>query len=99
MWEEVRASADVIVFVADSQREREQANEERAEWIEATFARVRRVPVCIQWNKRDLPNALRVAELSRDLNRWNAPEFETIAPKGIGVLEAFRAALVLARSS
>jgi len=93
VWDEIRASADAIVFVVDSQIERMMANEDRADAIDATRGSR---PICIEWNKRDVPNALPLGQL-RKLNRWDAPEFETIAPKGVGVLEAFRAALALAQ--
>lgn len=95
VWEELRASADAVVFVGDSQRERMEANEERAEKLDATLARTGTKPVCIQWNKRDLANAVAIEELSRRINRWRAPEFPSVASKGIGVLEALRAALAL----
>lgn len=43
-----------------------------------------------QYNKRDLPNALPVAELRSSLNRFNAPDFEGTAREGTGVFEALK---------
>jgi signal recognition particle receptor subunit beta len=48
------------------------------------------IPLVFQYNKRDLPNILPVEVLRRDLNRWNRPDFEAIAHKGVGVLETFK---------
>jgi hypothetical protein len=48
------------------------------------------IPLVFQYNKRDLPNILPVDVLRRDLNRWDRPDFEAIANKGIGVLETFK---------
>ena len=45
------------------------------------------IPHVIQWNKRDTPNALPVATLNQEVNRFNAPTFEACAMKGEGVKE------------
>lgn len=90
--------ADALIYVVDSQAERVEANEEKRDQILEQFASTGPVPLVIQWNKRDLPNALPVADLSPRFNAWGAPEFETVATKGIGVLEAFRSAFQLARN-
>ncbi len=48
------------------------------------------IPYVIQYNKRDLPNALPVADLRAALNKYNAPDFEAVASQGKGVMEAFK---------
>ncbi len=85
---------DGIVFVADSQEERHDANldtlDDMIENLKDYNLKIEDVPLVFQYNKRDLPNALPVDVLRKDLNRWNRPDFEAIATKGIGVLETFK---------
>jgi signal recognition particle receptor subunit beta len=85
---------DGIVFVADSQEERHDANldtlDDMVDNLEEYKINIEEIPLVIQYNKRDLPNALPVDILRRDLNRWNRPDFEAVAIKGIGVLETFK---------
>ncbi|RMF19269.1 MAG: gliding-motility protein MglA [Candidatus Dadabacteria bacterium] len=85
---------DGIVFVADSQRERFDAN---IESIENMFDNLREqgidpksVPYVIQYNKRDLPNAVPVQELRAALNKDNVPDFEACAQSGEGVFETLK---------
>lgn len=85
---------DGIVFVADSQRERFDAN---IESFENMFDNLRdqgidpaTVPYVIQYNKRDLPNAVPVAELRAALNKEGVPEYEAVAMKGTGVFETLK---------
>lgn len=88
----VLTGADGLVFVADSQRERFDANleslenlvnnlEEQGRTLEAT-------PIVFQYNKRDLDNAMSVEELDRSLNPGGRPSFGTIATKGEAILPA-----------
>ncbi|GAB6076326.1 GTP-binding protein [Desulfurobacterium crinifex] len=85
---------DGIVFVADSQEERHDANldtlDDMIENLKEYKIDIEEIPLVFQYNKRDLPNILPVDILRRDLNRWNRPDFEAIAIKGIGVLETFK---------
>jgi len=85
---------DGIVFVADSQEERHDANldtlDDMIENLRDYDIRIENIPLVFQYNKRDLPNILPVDVLRRDLNRWNRPDFEAVASKGIGVLETFK---------
>lgn len=87
---------DGIVFVADSQAERMEENIQSLENLEKNLERqgydIRNVPLAIQYNKRDLPNALPVSELRNALNRFNAPDFEGSAREGKGVFEALKTA-------
>ena len=85
---------DGIVFVADSQEERHDANldtlDDMVENLKDYDIDIETIPLVFQYNKRDLPNILPVEVLRRDLNRWNRPDFEAIAHKGVGVLETFK---------
>jgi signal recognition particle receptor subunit beta len=85
---------DGVVFVADSQEERHDANldtlDDMIENLKDYDINIEDLPLVFQYNKRDLPNILPVEVLRRDLNRWNRPDFEAVASKGIGVLETFK---------
>ena len=86
---------DGVVFVADSQIERMEANIEsmdnlRQNLIEQGYD-LDKLPFIIQYNKRDLPNAASVAELRAAINLTNVPEFEARATTGVGVFETLKA--------
>src|SRR6185295_6214444 len=51
---------------------------------------IRKLPVVIQYNKRDLPGALSVAELNAKMNSIGAPTFEAVAVKGEGVMQTLK---------
>jgi hypothetical protein len=44
----------------------------------------------LQYNKRDLPNALPVAVLDKYLNPFNWPRFEACAASGPGVFDTLK---------
>jgi signal recognition particle receptor subunit beta len=85
---------DGVVFVADSQVERTEANLESVENLQVNLSEqgydLAKVPYVIQYNKRDLPNAAPMAELRSLLNPMNVPEFEAVAPTGVGVFDTLR---------
>jgi len=86
---------DGVIFVADSQVERMEANIEsmdnlRQNLIEQGYD-LDKLPFIIQYNKRDLPNAASLAELHAALNPTNVPEFEARATTGVGVFETLKA--------
>lgn len=88
----VLAGVDGVVFVADSSHERRESNRESlalmSRLLEECGAQLDSVVVCVQYNKRDLPNALAIDELRADLNsngRW--AEQEACASSGTGVLQ------------
>lgn len=87
---------DGLVFVADSQAERMEENIQSLNNLEKNLEQqgydIRNIPLAIQYNKRDLPNALPVSELRSALNRYNAPDFEGAAREGKGVFEALKTA-------
>ena len=63
---------DGVVFVADSQLERMEANVEAMQNLYDNLAEhgydLTRLPFVVQYNKRDLPNAAPLAELQQTLN-------------------------------
>ena len=83
---------DGVVFVADSQLERMDENIEALKNLEKNLEQqgydIKKIPLVIQYNKRDLPNVASIAELRTALNRFNAPDFEANASIGRGVLES-----------
>jgi len=85
---------DGVVFVADSQEERMDANIEALENLHENLQEhnydFRKIPYVLQLNKRDLPSVLPVEELKRALIRKNEPTFEAVAYKGVGVFETLR---------
>jgi mutual gliding-motility protein MglA len=87
--------ADGVVFVADSQPNCRDSNLESFESLRENMAElgidVEDFPLAFQYNKRDLPNALPMDELSAALNRVGAPEFGTCATSGEGILPVLRA--------
>jgi signal recognition particle receptor subunit beta len=86
---------DGVVFVADSQIERMEANVESLENLRINLKEqgyeLDKVPYVIQYNKRDLPNAAPLEEVSRLLNPGGAPSFEACATVGKGVFETLKA--------
>jgi mutual gliding-motility protein MglA len=86
---------DGVVFVADSQEERYDANIESLDNLRFNLEEqgydLDKIPFIIQYNKRDLPNAMPVEELRRDLNLTGVPDFEACAATGEGVFETLKA--------
>ncbi|HEX4949275.1 MAG TPA: GTPase domain-containing protein [Blastocatellia bacterium] len=86
---------DGVVFVADSQRERMDANLESLWNLEENLKShgydFSKIPYALQLNKRDLPDVLSVDDLKRELVRKDEPIIEAVAPKGIGVFETLKA--------
>ena len=85
---------DGVVFVADSQAERMDANLESIENLEDNLKEhgydLKTIPYVLQLNKRDLPNVLSVEELSKELRRKDEPVIEAVAYKGVGVFETLK---------
>jgi hypothetical protein len=90
----VLKGADGIVFVADSQDFALDANQESLQNLEDNLKRqgirLREMPLVMQYNKRDLPNALPVNELNAELNKVGVPSFESVATTGLGVEETLK---------
>ena len=96
---------DGVIFVADSQIARIEANEESLENLIANLAEhgyrlqlqpeaehdPNAKPFVMQYNKRDMPGAAPVEELREVLNPHGVPEFEAVAVSGEGVYETLKA--------
>jgi signal recognition particle receptor subunit beta len=85
---------DGVVFVADSQRERMEANIESIRNLEANLREhgldLKTIPYALQFNKRDMPSSAPVDEMYRILNFKREPTFEAVAPQGIGVFDTLK---------
>lgn len=85
---------DGIIFVADSQVERMEANVESLQSLHKNLQDQgydpQRIPTVMQWNKRDLANVAPVSDLSQKLNPRKLPEFEACAFQGEGVFETLK---------
>jgi signal recognition particle receptor subunit beta len=86
---------DGVVFVADSQRERMDANVESLFNLELNLKQhgydLIKMPYVLQLNKRDLPNVISPQELRSELIRKDEPVFEGVANKGVGVFDTLKA--------
>jgi len=94
-WKMVLKGVDGIVFVADASPERSVANRESLDSLE-TFLKgygqsLSSVPVVVQYNKCDLPDALPVDDLERLLNPSRHPSFKASSQSGEGVLQSLLA--------
>ena len=85
---------DGVVFVADSQEERLDANVEALENLQDNMKEhgydFTKIPYVLQLNKRDLPNALPVDQLKKQLVKRSEPVFEAIAFQGVGVFDTLK---------
>ena len=85
---------DGIVFVADSQVERMEANLESFENMKINLKEqgyeLDRIPYVVQYNKRDLPNAAPVEEIRKLINGKGVPDFEAVATTGDGVFDTLK---------
>ena len=85
---------DGVVFVADSQVERAEANIESIRNLEDNLREhgldLKTIPYALQFNKRDLTNAMPVEDLYRSLNYKREPTFEGVATTGVGVFDTLK---------
>lgn len=85
---------DGLIFVADSQVERMDANLESLQGLQKNLQfqgyDLSRIPMVMQWNKRDLPNIVSTEDLSQKLNPRKLPEFEASSFQGQGVFETLK---------
>ncbi len=86
---------DGVVFVADSQEARMEANIESLQNLEKNLKEqgyeLKAVPYVTQFNKRDLPTAVTMDEMYRQLNFKGEPTFEAVAMNGTGVFDTLKA--------
>lgn len=90
----VLKGVDGVVFVADSQLDRMEANIDSLKSLDSNLRDhgydLRQIPFIFQWNKRDVPNPIPVSVLSQELNKFDVPEFEAVAKDGIGVFDTLK---------
>lgn len=86
---------DGVVFVADSQVERMEANVESLENLRDNLREhgydLDKLPYVVQYNKRDLPNAADAGFMRELLNPTGVPDFEAVATTGTGVFDTLKA--------
>lgn len=89
----VLGGADGVVFVADSSEAKMQDNVDSLSNLyhnlNANRLNIKQIPFVLQYNKRDLPDAMPVGVMNRRLNFRNVPYFEAVAYKGTGVIDTF----------
>ena len=85
---------DGIVFVADSQVDKMEANIESFEGLKKNLAEqghdISKIPLVMQWNKRDLPNIVSEMDLEKKINEIGVPSYNATAIKGDGVFETLK---------
>ena len=86
---------DGIVFVADSQKSRYDANIESVYNLHENLGeynlKLDDIPYAIQYNKRDLPDIISVDDLEQELNPQHFHSFEAVAVKGVSVFDTLKA--------
>ena len=101
----VLKGVDALVFVADSSPDKLNENRESLANLEQNLKAynldLKTIPWVIQFNKRDLPSALSIAQMNQELNRYGVPHYEAQAASGVGVFETLRGVskLLLSRIS
>lgn len=90
----VLQGVDGVIFVADSDPEKMPENIESYQNLIENLTEygkdVREMPHVLQYNKRDLPNAMPVEEMDRQLNKFGVPTFEAVAYTGEGVFPTLK---------
>jgi signal recognition particle receptor subunit beta len=90
----ILTGVDGVIFVADSQRERMDANIESISNLEMNLQShgmdLTKVPYALQLNKRDLPNVISAEDMKRQLRRRQEPVFEACARDGGGVFDTLK---------
>jgi signal recognition particle receptor subunit beta len=85
---------DGIVFVADSQEQRMDANVEALDNLMSNLKEhgydFNKIPYVLQLNKRDLPNILSPDDLNKELRKKNEAVVEAVAFQGAGVFETLK---------
>lgn len=98
----VLQGCDGVIFVADSAPDKMAENLESLQNLRDNLAEMGLtiddpsspgyIPIVLQYNKRDLPNAMSVAEMNAQLNPKGFPVFEACAKEGKGVFATLKEA-------
>ena len=90
----VLRGVDGVVFVADSAADKIAENLESFQNLEDNLAEYHykreEIPIIIQYNKRDLPTALPIADLQQQINKYGLQYTEAVASKGVGVFDSLK---------
>jgi signal recognition particle receptor subunit beta len=90
---------DGVVFVADSQEMRRDANVEAIDNLRLNLKDngydLAELPYVLQFNKRDLPGAMSADEMTRELRFRDEPVFEAVATRGDGVFDTLKSIIKL----
>jgi signal recognition particle receptor subunit beta len=90
---------DGVVFVADSQEMRRDANVEAVDNLRLNLKEngydLAELPYVLQFNKRDLPGAMPVDEMTQELRFREEPVFEAVATRGDGVFDTLKSIIKL----
>mgnify|MGYP001627129671 CR=1 FL=1 len=93
----IMKGVDGLVFVVDSSKEREKINflvmRETAAVLKEMGEDLMRFPVVVQYNKRDLPDAMDIEDMQVRFNPWATDYVPAVAVEGVGVLETFEKAI------
>ncbi len=88
---------DGLVFVADSQKTKMADNKKHLlalqEQLQKIGLQMEKIPMVLQYNKRDLPNIHSISDMRTALNYHNHPDFHSIAATGVGVFETLKTVL------
>jgi signal recognition particle receptor subunit beta len=86
---------DGIIFVADSDVMRSKDNVESlqnmVDNLKEYSLTLDNIPWVLQYNKRDLANAMQIERMERELNTMGVPSFEAVASEGLGVFATLKA--------
>ena len=89
----VLQGADGVAFIADSQISETRANQasflNMQENLRDNGIDPKKIPLVIQFNKRDLPNIRTTSEIDALASKGKEPVYEAVALRGVGVLETF----------
>lgn len=89
----VLQGADGVAFIADSQKAETKANQTAFMDMQANLSELgmdpERVPLVVQFNKRDLPNIRTDEEIDRMASKSPEPVYKAVALRGTGVIETF----------
>src|SRR3954469_19620180 len=90
----VLQGVDGVIFVADSDPNKMGENLESLQNLRDNLAEMGLtlddMPIVLQYNKRDLPTAMSVADMNARMNPTNAPAFEACARDGKGVFATLK---------
>jgi len=90
---------DGVVMVADSQEMRRDANIEAVDNLKLNLRQnghdLADLPYVLQLNKRDLPTAMPVEQMTEELRVRDEPIFQAVATRGQGVFDTLKSIIKL----